>query len=226
LGSTDVIQTMALKALENVKDASIIGLGSGSTVTIFVRALAKHVRDNKLDVKVIPTSLQIKLEAETLGFRIVDDTLIPSIDIVFDGADQIDSKFNMIKGGGGALLREKVLIHASKQTVILADESKYVNVLNRAVPVEVHPYARTYVHERLKKWGTVPKIRSNDKGYPFVTENGNLILDTDFGEINDAVSIEREVKNIAGVMEVGIFTKHATRYYKAMKSGSVEVLTP
>ena len=118
------------------------------------------------------------------------------------------------------------MIHASKHTVILADENKYVNELQRAIPVEVHPYARTYVYERLKKWGAVPTIRSNDKGYPFVTENSNLILDTDFGEINDAVSIEREVKNIAGVMEVGLFTKHASRYYKARKSGNVEVLIP
>ncbi|MBE43838.1 MAG: ribose-5-phosphate isomerase [Thaumarchaeota archaeon] len=226
MGSSDVLQEMALKALENVKNSSIIGLGSGSTVAVFVKALAKHVRDNKLNIKVIPTSLQIKLEAETMGFNIVDDTFIPSLDIVFDGADQIDTKFNMIKGGGGALLKEKVLIHASKHTVILADENKYVNELQRAIPVEVHPYARTYVYERLKKWGAIPTIRSNDKGYPFVTENSNLILDTDFGEINDAVSIEREVKNIAGVMEVGLFTKHASRYYKARKNGNVEVLIP
>ena len=226
MGSSDVLQSMALKALENVKDASIIGFGSGSTVAVFVKALAKHIKENKLEVQVIPTSLQIKVEAETLGFKLVDDTFIPSVDIVFDGADQIDAKFNMIKGGGGALLREKVLIHASKQTVILADESKYVNVLNRPVPVEVHPYARTYVYERLRKWGATPKIRSNEKGYPFVTENGNLILDTDFGKIDDVVSMEREVKNIAGVMEVGLFTKRATKYYKANKNGSVEVLTP
>lgn len=226
MGSNDVLQSMALNALENVKGASIIGLGSGSTATVFVRALAKHIQENKLDVKVIPTSLQIKFEAEALGFKIADDTLVPLTDVVFDGADQIDAKFNMIKGGGGALLREKVIIHAAKRTVILADESKYVNVLNRAVPVEVHPYARTYVFERLRKWGAKPKVRSLDKGYPFVTENGNIILDTDFGEISDVISMEREVKNIAGVMEVGLFTKHAAKYYKAKKNGSVEVLTP
>jgi ribose 5-phosphate isomerase A len=217
---------MVLKALEDVKDASVIGLGSGSTVTLFVRALGKHVKDSKLNVSVIPTSLQIKIEAEQLGFNILDDGYAPSVDIVFDGADQIDTKFNMIKGGGGALLREKVLIHASKRASILADESKYAKVLNRPVPIEVHPFARTYVQERLRKWGAVPKVRSNEKGYPFVTENGNVILDTDFGEISDAVSLEREVKNIAGVMEVGIFTKRATKYYKANRNGSLEVLVP
>ncbi|MGH9934189.1 MAG: ribose 5-phosphate isomerase A, partial [Nitrososphaerales archaeon] len=144
MGSTDALQSMALKAVSHVRNNTIVGLGSGSTVSVFVKTLAKHLKDNKLDIRVIPTSLQIKLEAEALGFKIADETLIPSTDIVFDGADQIDAKFNMIKGGGGALLREKVLIHASKQTVILADESKYVDVLTRAVPIEVIPYARTH----------------------------------------------------------------------------------
>jgi len=217
---------MVLKAVKHVNDDEIVGLGSGSTVSVFVKALAKHVKDNKLDIRVIPTSLQIGLEAETLGFKIADETLIPSTDIVFDGADQIDAKFNMIKGGGGALLREKVLMHASKRTVILADESKYVDVLSRAVPIEVLPYARTHVIERLKKMGAEPKLRSLDKGYPFITENGNLILDTSFGKINDVGKMEVELKKIAGVMEVGLFSKHANMYYKAKKNGSVEVLTP
>ena len=217
---------MALKAVTHVKDNMIVGLGSGSTVSVFVKTLAKQVKDNKLDIRVIPTSLQIKLEAESLRFKIADETLIPSTDIVFDGADQIDAKFNMIKGGGGALLREKVLIHASKQTVILADESKYVDVLSRAVPIEVMPYARTYVADRLKNMGAKPNVRTLDKGYPFITENGNLILDTTFSKINDVAKMELELKNIAGVMEVGLFSKHANTYYKAKKNGTVEALTP
>ena len=224
--AADALQSMALKAVSHVKDNMIVGLGSGSTVSLFVKALAKHVKDNKLEIRVIPTSLQIKLEAESLGFKIADETLIPSTDVVFDGADQIDAKFNMIKGGGGALLREKVLIHASKQTVILADESKYVDVLTRAVPIEVIPYARTHVTSELKKMGAQPSVRSLEKGYPFITENGNLILDTTFKKINDVAKMELELKNIAGVMEVGLFSKHADKYYKAKKNGFVEVLTP
>jgi len=226
LGSADALQSMALQAVKHVKDNVIVGLGSGSTVSVFVNALAKHVRDNKLDIRVIPTSLQIKLQAEDLQLRIADDTLIPLIDVVFDGADQIDSKFNMIKGGGGALLREKVLIHASKQTIILADESKYVDSLNRAVPIEVLPYARTYVVGRLKKMGAEPNLRILEKGYPFVTENGNLILDTSFGRINDVGKMEVELKSVAGVMEVGLFSKHANMYYRARKNGTVEALIP
>lgn len=224
--AADALQSMALKAVSHVKDNVIVGLGSGSTVSLFVKALAKHVKDNKLEIRVIPTSLQIKFEAESMGFKIADETLIPSIDVVFDGADQIDAKFNMIKGGGGALLREKVLIHASKQTVILADESKYVDVLTRAVPIEVIPYARTHVTNELKKMGAQPSVRTLEKGYPFITENGNLILDTTFKKINDVAKMELELKNIAGVMEVGLFSKHADKYYKAKKNGFVEVLTP
>ena len=224
--AADALQSMALKAVSHVKDNAIVGLGSGSTVSVFVKALARYVKDNKLDIRVIPTSLQIKLEAEGLGFKIADETLIPSTDIVFDGADQIDAKFNMIKGGGGALLREKVLMHASKQTVILADESKYVDVLTRAVPIEVIPYARTHVTNQLKKIGAQPSVRSLDKGYPFITENGNFILDAIFKKINDVSKMELELKNIAGVMEVGLFSKHADKYYKAKKDGAVEVLTP
>ncbi len=226
MGATDALQSMALRAVVHVKDNAIVGLGSGSTVSIFVRALAKHVKYNNLHVRVIPTSLQIKLEAEALDFNIADETLIPSTDILFDGADQIDHKFNMIKGGGGALLREKVLMCASKESVILADASKYVKVLSRAVPIEVAPYARTYVVERLKKMGTEPNVRTLEKGYPFITENGNVILDTTFKKIDDIAKMELELKNIAGVMEVGLFSKHADRYYKANKNGMVEVLTP
>lgn len=226
MGSADALQSMALQAVKHVNDNVIVGLGSGSTVSVFVNELAKHVRDNKLDVKVIPTSLQIKLQAEDLRLRIADDTLIPLTDLVFDGADQIDSKFNMIKGGGGALLREKVLIHAAKQTIILADESKYVDSLSRAVPIEVLPYARTYVVSRLKKMGAEPNLRILEKGYPFVTENGNLILDTSIGRINDVGKMEAELKSIAGVMEVGLFSKHANMYYKASKNGTVETLIP
>lgn len=217
---------MASMAVKHVKNNTLVGLGSGSTLSVFVDALAKHVRKNNLRVMVIPTSLQIKFRAETLGLRIADESLIPSTDTVFDGADQIDARFNMIKGGGGALLREKVLIHASKEVVILADESKYVSVLSRAVPVEVLPYARSHVADMLRRMKAKPVVRSLEKGYPFITENGNVILDTDFGKITKPAKMEAEIKNIAGVMEVGIFSKRADRYYKGGKDGRVGVLEP
>jgi ribose 5-phosphate isomerase A len=154
-----------------------------------------------------------------------DDSRIPDIDIVFDGADQIDAKFNMIKGGGGALLREKIVISAAKRVVIVADESKFVQSFNRPVPIEVHPMARSTVYRKLSEMEAKPTLRALDKGYPFVTENGNVILDTTFPSITDPKKKEIELKSIAGVLEVGLFTRRADVYYKARSDGTFEVIT-
>jgi ribose 5-phosphate isomerase A len=151
--------------------------------------------------------------------------MIPDIDLVFDGADQIDSKFNMIKGGGGALLREKILISAAKKVVIVADESKFVKSLTRSVPIEVHPMARTVVARTLTRIGAEVKLRTLDKGYPFVTENGNLILDATLPSLSDPEKKEIELKRIPGVMEVGLFTRRADILYEAKKEGSFEVVS-
>jgi ribose 5-phosphate isomerase A len=146
--------------------------------------------------------------------------------VVFDGADQIDSKFNMIKGGGGALLREKILIASAKAVVIVADETKFVKTFSRSVPIEVHPMARTSAARALAGAGGRPVMRTLDKGYPFVTENGNVILDTTFTSIPDPRKMETELKAIAGVMEVGIFTRKADAYYKAKSDGTFEITEP
>ena len=113
----------------------------------------------------------------------------------------------MIKGGGGALLREKILISSAKKVVILADESKFVKRLSRSVPIEVHPMARSSATRMLSESGGKTTLRALDKGYPFVTENGNFIIDTTFSSIDDPRAKEIELKNIAGVMEVGIFSQ-------------------
>jgi ribose 5-phosphate isomerase A len=197
----------------------VIGLGSGGTAAYIVRELAK-LGDEKIEF--IPTSIQIKLEAEKSKLRMADENRIPSLDIVFDGADQIDSKFNMIKGGGGALLREKILISSAKKVVILADESKFVKQFSRPVPIEVHPMARSSVEYKLAEIDAKPALRTLDKGYPFITENGNVIFDTTFTSIQDPSAKEKELKNIPGVMEVGIFTRKADVYYKAKQDGTFE----
>lgn len=217
------ILKLAKEAVKVVKDAKVVGLGSGSTVSFIVRELAKL--PNRGSIEYVPTSLQIKLEAEKSSLRIADESIIPDMDIVFDGADQIDSKYNMIKGGGGALLREKILISAAKKVVIVADASKFVESFSRSVPIEVHPMARSLVSKKLEEMMGKSKLRILDKGYPFVTENGNLILDVLFSTITDAKKMELELKNIAGVLEVGIFTRRADIYYKAKTDGSFETIT-
>jgi ribose 5-phosphate isomerase A len=214
------IQKLAKEAVELAKGVKVVGLGSGSTVGFIVREMGNL--PDKESIEFIPTSLQIKLEAEKSSLRIADENRIPDTDIVFDGADQIDSKYNMIKGGGGALLREKILISAAKKVVIVADASKFVQSFSHSVPIEVHPMARSLVSRKLIEMRGQPLLRMLDKGYPLVTENGNLVLDTFFPSIDDPKEMELEVKNIAGVLEVGLFTRKADIYYKAKNDGSFE----
>ena len=201
----------------------VVGLGSGSTMTILVRELANL--PYKRSVEFVTTSIQIKIEAEKVGLKIADESNFVDIDVVFDGADQIDSDFNMIKGGGGALLREKVLISAANKVVILADDTKFVKRLTQPVPIEIHKFARSFLLKRLKEIGGSPKLRTMDKGYPYVTENGNIVLDTSFNSIGNIRNKEIELKNIPGVLEVGLFTR-ASIYYKAKNDGSFEIIQP
>ena len=204
-------------------NVQVVGLGSGSTVAGIVKEMAKLL--DKIAFEFIATSLQIKQEAEKNGLKMVDENRIPNIDIVIDGADQIDSKFYMIKGGGGALLKEKVLISAAKRVIIIADSNKFVDKFNRSIPIEVHPFARSIVWIKLQEAGGIPKLRTVEKGYPFITENGNIIYDTSFNMPYNVPANELNLKNIPGVVEVGLFTRHADVYYKAKSDGSFEVTT-
>lgn len=201
----------------------VVGLGSGSTVAGIVKEMSKSL--DKITLEFIATSLQIKQEAEKNGLKIVDENRIPNIDIVIDGADQIDSRFYMIKGGGGALLKEKVLISAAKRVVIIADSNKFVNEFSSSIPIEVHPFARSIVWIKLQEAGGIPKLRTVEKGYPFITENGNIIYDTSFNMQYNVPANELNLKNIPGVVEVGLFTRRADVYYKAKSDGSFEVTT-
>lgn len=218
-------------ALEKIADEAVkeipaninLGLGSGSVTTKFVLALAK-MRLESSNLTIIPSSLQIKLLAEEVGFTVFTSIDWPlSVDIVVDGTDQIDPRYNMIKGGGGALLREKILLYSAKQVIILADESKFTKILgvDCRVPIEVHPSARKTVSRKLQDIGAMSSIRSLNKGYPMFTENGNIILDTDLGELRDPEGTELSINNIPGVMEVGIFTRKPDILFKANSDGSI-----
>ena len=205
-----------------VTENQVVGLGSGNTMKALVKELANLPYNKSL--KLVATSIQIKIEAESVGLRISDESSV-DIDVVFDGADQIDSDFNMIKGGGGALFREKVIISAANRVVILADVTKFVTRLSRPIPIEVHKFARSFLHKRLKEIGGDPKLRTIEKGYPYITENGNLILDTSFSSLGNLRSKEIDLKSIPGVAEVGIF-KSVDIYYKAKNDGSFEIIQP
>ena len=219
----DAIKALSEDAIKLVKNHQIIGLGSGRAATAFVKSLSLFVKKKKLNIRCIPTSLQIKLEAEKGKLHLMD-TILDKIDIVFDGADQIDKGKNLIKGGGGALLRENILISAAKKVVIMADASKFVTNFKRDVPVEVHPLARNTVTKAISKIGGKPSIRTFDRGYPFVTENGNIILDCNFGIIKKPKLLQESVKKISGVLEVGIFTRKPDIIYKAKSNGKFDVI--
>ena len=219
----DAIKALSNDALKLVKNHQTIGLGSGRAATAFVKSLSLFVKKKKLDVKCIPTSLQIKLEAEKGKLHLMD-TILDKIDIVFDGADQIDRGKNLIKGGGGALLRENILINAAKKVVIMADESKFVTNFNRNVPVEVHPLARSTVTKHISKIGGKSTIRILDRGYPFITENGNIILDCNFGVIKKPKLLQEKIKKISGILEVGIFTRKPDIIYKARPNGKFDII--
>ncbi len=217
------IKALSTDALRFVKDGQVLGLGSGRAATAFVRSLSRHILDRNIAIRAVPTSLQIKLVAQQGGIPLVEADQAERIDIVFDGADQIDSQKNMIKGGGGALLQENILISAAKKVVIMADDSKFAKNLDMPVPVEVHPSARTTAAGLVAKLGGRPRLRLLDRGYPFVTENGGVILECDFGVIENPRLLRQKLVGLAGVLEAGIFTRKPDVIYRARAGGKFDV---
>ena len=220
----NAIKALSLYALKFVKDGYVIGLGSGRAATALVKSLSAFVKSRDIDITCIPTSMQIKLIAEKGNLPLIDADQVDRIDVVFDGADQIDKNKFLIKGGGGALLKENILISAAKKVIIMADKTKFVTNFNRSVPIEIHPLARSIVSKKISEIGGKPDLRSLDRGYPFVTENGNIILDCDFGTIKNPKILRDKILSLAGVLEVGIFTRKPDVIYKAKANGKFDVL--
>jgi len=224
LSYDDAMEALSNDALKLIKNNQIIGLGSGRAATALVKSLAKLIKLKNYNIKCIPTSLQIKLVAEKAGIQLVESDQVNHIDIVFDGADQIDLQRFVIKGGGGALLRENILFSLAKKVVVMADKTKFVKNFTRTVPIEIHSLARTSVIQSIKKLGGEPKMRSLDRGYPFFTENGNIILDCDFGTIKNPKILTQKIKQTAGVLESGIFLRKPDIIYKAKTNGKFEII--
>ena len=220
----DAMEALSNDALKLIKNNQIIGLGSGRAATLLVKSLGKLIKLKDYNIKGIPTSLQIKLVAEKAGIQLVEADQINHIDIVFDGADQINSQKYVIKGGGGALLRENILFSLAKKVVVMADKTKFVKNFTRTVPVEIHPLARNSVINSIKKLGGESKIRSLDRGYTFFTENGNIILDCNFGTIKNPKALTQKIKQTAGVLESGIFLRKPDIIYKAKTNGKFEII--
>ena len=192
-------------AAKLVRDSDIVGLGTGSTAYFAVVALGERVKAG-LKIMGIPTSVQTADLARSVGIPLTTLDEHPEIDITIDGADEFDPKLNLIKGGGGALTREKVIATASKKMVVVADSGKVVPTLGKfPLPVEIIAFARTVIEKKIASLGATPKLRLKPDGSPFITDNGNQILDCSFGKIEDPAKLARELSNVPGIIEHGLF---------------------
>jgi ribose 5-phosphate isomerase A len=195
----------AERAIEFIQDGQIVGLGTGSTARFAIEGIAAKVRDG-FKVTGVPTSIATERMARGLGIPLTNLNEVPAIDITIDGADEVDGSMNMIKGGGGALTREKLVALASTKRVIIVDDRKLVSTLGESwpVPVEVLEFAWTRSAMMLNALGCTSELRRiADK--PFETDNGNYILDCRFGPISDPAEMEKSIKLIPGVIECGLF---------------------
>jgi ribose 5-phosphate isomerase A len=192
-------------AAELVRDGDVVGLGTGSTAYFAVVALGERVKAG-LKITGIPTSVQTADLARAAGIPLTTLDEHPEIDITIDGADEIDSKLNLIKGGGGALLREKVVASASRKMVVVADSGKVVAVLGKfPLPVEIISFARAVIEKKIVSLDGSPKLRCKPDGSPYLTDNGNQILDCSFGKIADPAELAQELSAIPGIVEHGLF---------------------
>jgi ribose 5-phosphate isomerase A len=212
-----------------VKSGMKLGLGTGSTAIPAVRHIGALLAEGKLkDIKAVPTSFQTVLECEDLGipvFSLNSREIDGKLDLTIDGADQVDPRNFCTKGGGGALLLEKIVAYASASYAIVVDESKFVDNLGLtfAIPVEVIPEARIPVLRALKALGTEPVLRAAvRKAGPVITEHGNLIVDVRLNQAMDPVALEMEFNRIPGVVENGLFTCIRPSVFIARRDGAVE----
>ena len=196
----------AQRALELVEPGMTVGLGSGSTATLWIKFLGERVRDQGLNIRAIASSEDSERLGRSYGIPFVNFEECRSLDLTVDGADEIAPKLALIKGGGGKLLREKIVASASKRFVIVADESKQVEKLGRfPLPVEVIPMAAPLVSDSLRQLGFTPTIRANRDGTRYITDEGNLILDCSGLLIKDPEKMAAKLDSIVGVVEHGLF---------------------
>jgi ribose 5-phosphate isomerase A len=211
------------KAIEYIRNGMTLGLGTGSTAYWAIQGIGEQVK-NGLSVRAIATSLQSESLARELGIPIVAFSEIDHVDITIDGADEVDEGLNLIKGGGGALLREKIVASATRFYIIIVDESKLVQYLGKfPLPVEIAPFGWELTQRRLRELGGNPRMRmAGDQ--PFLTDNQHYILDCDFGLIKDPTKLHEQVSGITGVMEDGFFINMANIVIAGSPGGDTRLL--
>lgn len=219
---TQLKQQAAERAVEFVQSGMVVGLGTGSTAIFATRRIGQLLADGQLkDIIGIATSRRTDEEARKLGIPLLPDDLPQPVDVTIDGADEIDRDLHLIKGGGGALLREKIVAQTSSRFVVVADESKLSDKLGMKyrLPVEVLEFAWRSQLQFLESLGAKAEVRRNADGSPFLTDSGNLILDCDFGPISDPLELAASLGSRAGIVEHGLFLYMATDVIIAGQDG-------
>ncbi len=218
----------ALEAVKHVKDGYVLGLGTGSTADYAIKEIGRRVKEENLHILGVPTSYKTLLLAVECSIPLTTLNEHPRLDLDIDGADQIDSKLNLIKGMGGALTREKIVASSAERFIIVADETKLTDNLGKdqQLPIEVLPFALPLVSAKIGALGAKPCLRSSRDGSdPHVTENGNFIIDADFGAIADPFKLESDLKLIPGVIETGLFLGMAQIAYVGAETSVKTVRT-
>lgn len=214
----------AQKALEFVKMGSSIGLGTGSTAEIFIDLLGKKNKEDDLDITCIATSIASDAQARKLGLKVAGFAQIGRLDAAFDGADQVDAELNLIKGLGGALVREKIVDYRATKFYVMVGENKLVKQLSGIVPVEVIPLAEEPVRSELMGLGAKSAPARMDGAKKFISDNGNIILHADFPPISEPQKLERDIVRLPGVVDCGIFTSKNAVVVAGKPDGTCRVL--
>lgn len=221
-GVAQLKRQAAERAVDFITSGMVVGLGAGSTALYALRVIAERLRSGHLrDVVGVPCSTQTEAEARRLGVPLTTLEEQPTVDVTIDGADEVDASLDLIKGGGGALLREKIVAQASRREIIMVDESKLSPMLGTRwpVPVEVVPFGWRCQANYLESLGSRVTLRQNKEGVPFRTDQGNYILDCDFGQISQPVQLAVLLQERAGIVEHGLFLGLATDVIVAGSAG-------
>lgn len=204
MNQDDLKKRVAYEAINYIKDGMMVGLGTGSTMYYAIQSLGERIKEG-LNIKGIPTSEKTAEWARSNNIPLTDFSEVNHLDLVIDGADEVDENFQLIKGGGGALLREKIVANATDQFIVIIDESKYVQILGEfKLPVEVVPFGWEVTAREIEALGCNATLRMDNNGI-FLTDNDHYILDCDFKVINNPEKLNQDLISIVGVVETGLF---------------------
>lgn len=218
---------LAEAAIAEIASGMIVGLGTGRTASRAIVALAERVREEKLDIRCVPTSHVTETLARSQGLPLIDFAMEEEVDYLFDGADEVDPMLRMIKGAGGAMTRERIVAYAAKRRVYMVQEAKMVHRLGEraSLPVAVLAFGLASTRASLRRLGLNGVVRRTLDGHLFLTDNGSLIIDVTLTEERDLIQLAAEINDIPGVLDHGLFLDEADEVLVETKSGQIEHLT-